>query len=222
MSKMESVTKEGRTILFVSHNMGAISELCTSAALLHKGALIKTGAVADVLAEYNRYSRVNSDALVQIPINLQKSSSIVSVAILDSDGNKRNAFDLADEVTVEIIYEVRKVEPGLQLTVTLTQKIIDLTHSFDTDRDLEIPLRRVGKYRAIYVLPGMLLKGGDYYVSIAMGTPELLIQNLHHVLNFEVEELSINTQSKGYRKDRPGLIISPGSWVTKKIDEDAE
>jgi lipopolysaccharide transport system ATP-binding protein len=52
MGKMESVANEGRTILFVSHNMGAISELCTRAALLQKGRMIAEGNVTDVVGQY--------------------------------------------------------------------------------------------------------------------------------------------------------------------------
>jgi lipopolysaccharide transport system ATP-binding protein len=115
---------------------------------------------------------------------------------------------------IEIVYRVRAPASGLQLTVTISRNMVDVLHSFDTDDDAELPLRGVGTYTATYRIPGMSLKAGGYSASVFIGTPEVLLQSLDHVLTFEVEEWSINTLSKGYRRERPGLLISPGKWQT--------
>jgi lipopolysaccharide transport system ATP-binding protein len=217
MGKMESVANEGRTILFVSHNMGAISELCTRAALLHHGILLSEGPVPQVIEQYARLTMNDQEASIEVEVDERKPSSIVSVRVCNSKGESANSFDLGDEILVEIIYKVRQEAAGLQLTVTLARNMVDILHSFDTDDDAELPLRSAGTYMAVYRLPGMCLKGGGYSVSAYIGTPDLLIQSLEHVLSFDVEEWSINTQAKGYRRERPGHMISPGVWETSRI-----
>src|SRR5215218_1449474 len=54
LGKMRDVASHGRTVLFVSHNLGAIRRLCERAVLLHKGSMIATGAPSDVVGEYMR------------------------------------------------------------------------------------------------------------------------------------------------------------------------
>jgi lipopolysaccharide transport system ATP-binding protein len=215
MGKMESVANEGRTILFVSHNMGAISELCTTAALLHKGKLVTQGAVPQVIEQYARLTLNEQASGLQFEDDEKKPSSIVAVRICNSSGQNTNSFDLAEDIVIEIVYKVRRAAAGLQLTVTIARNMVDVLHSFDTDGDAELPMREPGVYTTIYRIPGMSLKAGSYSASAFIGTPEVLLQSLEHVLAFDVEEWSVNTQSKGYRRERPGLLISPGKWETR-------
>ncbi len=63
----------------------------------------------------------------------------------------------------------------------------------------------------------MFLKAGSYSVRMAAGTPDTLLQDLDYALTFEVEEFSHDTRHKGYRKDRPGVVISPAHWTTTQI-----
>ena len=215
MGKMESVANEGRTILFVSHNMGAISELCTRAALMHQGKLLAAGDVPNIIDRYARLSLNEQQASVSISEwDERLLSSILSVRLCNAQGSSSTSFDLAEDVVVEIVYKVNKEAYGLQLTVTLSRNMVDILHSFDTDGDEELPLRSPGTYKALYRIPGMFLKAGSFSVSAYIGTPDLLIQSMEHVISFDVEEWSINTHSKGYRKERPGHMISPGVWET--------
>ena len=66
--------------------------------------------------------------------------------------------------------------------------------------------------------PPMFLKAGSYSVSMTLGTPTKLIQELTAVVQFDVEENSVNPLDKGYRKERPGHVISPGAWEIRKLD----
>ena len=77
LGRMESVANEGRTILFVSHNMGAISELCTRAILLDRGRKVADGSVSEIV---NQYSRISSSGA-----NICDSTSIVVLPLLLSE-----------------------------------------------------------------------------------------------------------------------------------------
>jgi lipopolysaccharide transport system ATP-binding protein len=216
LGKMGSVAAEGRTVIFVSHNMGAISELCNRAILLQSGCLVDQGPVAQIV---DKYVRIGSNGSGNFKIDREKvkaANFITGIRILDSKELEATSFDVAEEIWIEVCYQVTEEAYGLQLTVTLTRNHVDIVHTFDTDDDDEIPLRQIGIYKAIYKIPGMRVKAGMYSISVYIGTPQKLIQAFQGALSFEVEERTINTLHKGYKIDRPGHLIELGRWESSR------
>jgi lipopolysaccharide transport system ATP-binding protein len=104
-------------------------------------------------------------------------------------------------------------------TLTLTRNMVELLHSYETDDCEDVPVRTPGFYTARHTLPGRFLKAGTYSITVGAGTPDRMTQQFQDLLRFEVEELSENTNLRGYRKERPGHIISPGRWQTNRQGE---
>ena len=218
IGKMSEVAGGGRTVIFVSHNMGAVAELCSRAVLLDEGRLLKDGSVSSVLESYARLiGERGHERTFQTDPSLP--AAIVSAEISNGDGTPTTTFDLTDEIVITIRYEVREAIQGLQLTVTLSRNLVDVVTSFDTDALSETPDREPGTYEAVYRLPGMFLKAGSYMARVAAGTPERLLQDAEGAVTFDVEELTVNTNARGYRRERAGLVISPGSWQTTRVGE---
>lgn len=221
MGRMEEVAGEGRTVIFVSHNMGAISELCTRAILLDKGRKLEDGDVSHVISKYAALSA----NLVQYSVDdgtLEKRAcTITKVRIVDSKGNDAPGFDIADSVAIEIDYVLKERLNGLQLAMTLSRNMVDVLHTFDTDTLGPTEWQLPGTYRLRHEIPGMFLKGGSYSVSLTLGTPDRLYQELSSVVQFDIEEHSINTNDKGFRRDRVGQVVSQGIWSreTGPVDE---
>lgn len=63
LTRMRSVAHEGRTVLFVSHNMGAVQSLCKKGLLLNQGSLLASGPVQDVIAQYQNHAANVGDGL---------------------------------------------------------------------------------------------------------------------------------------------------------------
>jgi lipopolysaccharide transport system ATP-binding protein len=106
---------------------------------------------------------------------------------------------------------------GLQLALTLTRNSVRLVHTFDTDQIDEMPTREPGVYEARWLIPPMFLKAGLYTVGVTAGTPERLLQEFESIISFEVEEFTLNAQHRGYRRDRPGHVVAPGTWTTSRV-----
>ena len=98
--------------------------------------------------------------------------------------------------------------------------MVDIIHTYDTDTLGPVEWVLPGLYRLRHKLPPMFLKAGSYSVSLNIGTPTTLIHELNSVVQFDVEENSINPIDKGYRKDRPGHIVSPGTWERHYYESD--
>ncbi len=216
LGRMSEVARSGRTILFVSHNMGAIVELCNRAILLHHGKQLAQGQVTDVLEAYSRLIS-QGGCQTQLSVNPSLPCSVAAVKLYDDTGRETSSFDIAQSLVFSITYQVTTSLQGLQITLTLARNMVDVVHSFDTDGMDKLPLRQPGTYEARHTIPKMFFKAGVYSARITAGTPDRLIQDLESVLHFEIEELSQNTHMKGYRKERAGHVISPGTWETRKL-----
>lgn len=218
MGRMESVANEGRTILFVSHNMGAISELCTRAVLLDRGRKVADGSVAEIISQYARMTSSGIQYVDETASSTRRESTVVTVRVLSDANQESGIFDLREAVTVEIDYYVRERLHGLQLAMTIARNMVDVFHTYDTDTLGPVEWVEPGNYRLRHRIPPMFFKAGSYSVSITLGTPTKLIQELTAVVQFDVEENSVNPLDKGYRKERPGHVISPGAWEIRKLD----
>jgi lipopolysaccharide transport system ATP-binding protein len=215
---MSEVARGGRTVLFVSHNLGAVAELCNRAILLEGGEKLVDGSVTEVLEAYSHLISGEGHSR-EFVVDPRLPAAILAVEVTGADGTPATTFDIADEVRITIRFQVRETTPGLQHVVTLARNLVDVVQSFDTDGLSEIPVREPGIYEAAYHLPAMFLKAGSYTARVAAGTPDELLQDVEGAVVFEVEELSANTQLRGYRRDRSGQVISPGTWQTIQVDD---
>jgi lipopolysaccharide transport system ATP-binding protein len=220
LERMNEIGKSGRTLLFVSHNMGAISELCDSGILMHQGKILFQG---DVQHSINKYNEMNNDKATDTGKLLQtkdKEVELVDAKILDFRQVEKSTFDINEDIYIDIEYIVKEKLFGLQMTLTLYRNGIAIAHSFHTD-DLPVQLidYNTGRYRSRLHIKPMFLKAGVYTVTCAAGTPDKLIFNLQEFINFEIEELSINTAHMGFRKNREGLVIMQGRWINDPISQ---
>jgi lipopolysaccharide transport system ATP-binding protein len=220
IARMGDLTRSGRTVIFVSHNMGAVAELCRRAILLEKGRLLFAGPVAQTIDRYTRLVGLQG-ATVELSEDPNLPCSIVGLRLTDGNGNETQTFDLKDEMAITIDYVVRERLDDLQLTVTASRNQVEVFSSFDTDNVDSIPETVPGTYRAQLRLPPLFLKAGSYSARIATGTSDRLLQDFQYALRFEIEELSIDTRHRGFRSERQGQVICPGRWNVTRISADA-
>jgi lipopolysaccharide transport system ATP-binding protein len=219
IGKMDEVAQDGRTILFVSHNIGAVAELCTRAILLDGGKKVADASVPEVLGKYSDLITSGSGRTLEIEPDPSRPCSITGVSVVDENGDSGIALDIQNGIEVRISYVVTEAQPGLQIALLLARNMVSLSSTFDTDEIDYIPLREPGRYEAVCRIPPRFLKAGLYTVQVSAGTPQHLIQMLDPAASFEIEEHSINTQMKGYKHDRPGHFVMPGSWETKRVSD---
>jgi lipopolysaccharide transport system ATP-binding protein len=107
LGKMQDVARHGRTVLFVSHNMSAITKLCTRGLLLHEGAVVKSGEIASCVSSYmaveqslpSRLMFENWDTAPGDPI-----ARIRSVEVLDEAGCPVENLDIRNPVVLQMTY----------------------------------------------------------------------------------------------------------------------
>lgn len=211
LGKMKDVGAEGRTILFVSHNMGAISEFCNRAILLSEGGVLVDDLPSRVIPIYTAGP---NDAGSQGSYTYEDKGRqcwISTVSFRKESHEISSTFELIEPLSIEINYETRETLHELQMTVTLLKDGLELIHAFDNDDETEIIPTTPGKYRAVYTLPPRLLKEGNYSVRVTAGLPKELLEDIHGP-SFEIVNNKISTLKKSFKSDRTGAIASPGRW----------
>jgi lipopolysaccharide transport system ATP-binding protein len=213
---MNDVARSGRTVVLVSHNMGAISELCTHGVLLEKGTVAMTGPIKPVVDGYAKMLTEDS-AGVELA-DTGGLFAITGVSLENSAGEQARTFDTEEEMVLTITYRLRSRMNGVLLAAQLSRNFTDIVYSYDTDDLDEVPVREAGLYQSRMRIPAHFLKGGHYSVRVAAGAPNQLLADHPGVLQFDIEELSQNFNERAYRADRPGHIIFPGKWTIDRVE----
>ena len=120
MGKMRDVASgDGRTILFVSHNMGALAQLCERGILLEEGTIRMIGPADDVIKSYLKSGLKHDTAQVHFPSDLTKPCQYISAEILRDDGSLGSDFSCDEPVTIRLCFEVREPQPGICLSFNI-------------------------------------------------------------------------------------------------------
>lgn len=122
LGKMEAVSKEGRTVLFVSHNMAAIQGLCSKCYLLDNGRLVTEGSPREVIEKYL------SNLLQVVPISLSNRADrkgsgkikFIEVSIVDAKGQPIDYALSGQDIAIAISYRSQDGKPLSQLDVHVT------------------------------------------------------------------------------------------------------
>jgi len=169
LGKMNEVSRQdGRTVLFVSHNLGAVTQLCTRAILFERGRIVQDGPAEQVVA---KYLAQGGDARVTFKDAPSRApAQLLSVRLLDHHGAESVNLDMRFPFTVEVEYNIAAPLTTLDLALRLHRAdgtAVLTTLPAHTDAEA---VQRVaqGRWRGRVTLPGMLLYPGDYYWSAAL------------------------------------------------------
>jgi lipopolysaccharide transport system ATP-binding protein len=204
IKKMKDMSRVGRTVVFVSHNLTALRNLCSTGLLLERGAVVKSGPIGDVLSAYAGGGRNVSTKLRGVrngPAELVRVSVVPVGGALSEPVRATGPFSIKIEVEV-----VRPGEFGVFIyCYNENQQLV-----FSTDSFLDGTLNRLQLSSGIHlfecIVPGHMLTDGTYVLDV------LLIRN-HQVAASEAAVLSFNVVNDFVRVDgwnwRPANIIRP-------------
>ena len=191
LGKMDQVEREGRTVLFVSHNMAAVSRLCDEAVLLERGTATLRGPAGAVVAHYlaagsGGASRFTAPDTPDAPGN--GDFRLLGVSVVDAAGGAAGTFDVRAPIHVEIEYRLLNPVRGLRVGFRLLAADGTVVLS-TTDLDAGEPR---GRERGVYVsrceIPGGFLNAGGYGISLGVDVPMVeSVVFMDGVVSFTVE-----------------------------------
>jgi lipopolysaccharide transport system ATP-binding protein len=173
LAKMQDVGKEGRTVLFVSHSMAAITRMCPRTILLDQGNVLKDGPSADVVgaymnAEHGMQAQREWHDAARAPAG--EFARLRAVRLYDHTGAISGSMDIRQPVRVEMEYDVLKGGAVLLPHFRLFQEDTIVFTSVDTDPEWRKRPRPPGRYLSTMEIPGNLLSEGMLFVEVNMIT----------------------------------------------------
>ena len=216
LKKMENVAIGGRTVLFVSHNMSAINNLCSRAILLEEGGLKLEGETNKVVSEYISGSTQN-DLISQASFkeDYNKPVQIINLAITKEDGSTSPMIEYIERNSLHVDFIVRKSNKDYYVALS----IIDIQGNmifFSSDEDVEnstqLSSLKPGKYIYQIPLPSKLLRPGKYYIRISFNQKTVgPVDQKRNLLSFEIiDSFSYRASANRYR---PGSVAPEIVWT---------
>jgi len=193
LSKMENVAGEGRTVLFVSHNMGAIRSLCSKSVLLQQGQLIIHDGTDRVIDYYIRDNvSQESCAAVELRDHLSRLAGMVPVltrlTIRDSSLRPSSVFTQSETIIIEIEYDARLLTQPIAGAGFLLESTNGVrVGGFNTYMERAIPPKLPAYGRIRFCLEAPVLNPGRYYLTVSIGSHQHhLVDKVEHALAFDV------------------------------------
>ncbi|KKU82107.1 MAG: ABC transporter [Parcubacteria group bacterium GW2011_GWA1_47_8] len=220
LGKMEEVTnKEGRTILFVSHNMAAIQRLCPKTMWLEKGNVKMFGKTEEVVDRYLEDAKSRTTDASWMGRNAPGDDIAVlhSARIINEYHESIPLATANKKVGVEFSYEVLK--PGHAPVPNIHIFTLRGETAFISHEELDEKLGTVGKHRATMWIPENLLNEGTYIAGIALSTMRPLKIHFYRqdALVFNVVEDIMHSRKMDFNQKIPGVVRPRLKWDHKKI-----
>jgi lipopolysaccharide transport system ATP-binding protein len=170
LGKMGDAAREGRTVLFVSHNMQAVKALCTRAILLEQGQIVADGSVEEVVHGYLRdHDNLGSQRIWADPAERPGDGDcrLAAVRVVDAAGDPSGSFFSGQPLTVELEFDLARVPQNLCVGFDLqTADGLTVLRAFHTDIEEEArPPLRVGSNTFRCTIPAGLLNAGGYAIA---------------------------------------------------------
>lgn len=174
LGKMDEVGKQGRTVLFVSHNMGVISQLCPSCIWLENGRVREVGITERIVSVYMQNGIAAYAGDVEFDEDDAKPAQLKRLTLLNEEGQICQNFDCDQSVQIRIEIKVKKPLPGLYgylgIDKTDGTKIL-VSDSFDGSSQNPLDNLSQGNYQFKIVIPARTLAAGEYLIIFSLACP---------------------------------------------------
>ena len=180
LGKMKEISKSGRTILFVSHNMGSIIELCSKAVLIENGKLKASGIPENIVRDYLKSVRQNHKGTKELSflnrpnVALKKDAILESIELGDGSSNLYNwNINFGDILNFNIKFKLIKSLKDIRVSLTISEHTGREICSINTIDREEIEFLNKGLYKIQISFPHLRLLPGSYTIDLGIKTGKL-------------------------------------------------
>jgi lipopolysaccharide transport system ATP-binding protein len=218
LGKMEDVGREGRTILFVSHNMAAIRTLCSRALLLRNGQLLLDSDTEAAVSNYLAEDDASDARIVWNKKDAPQSPELrfLEAYILNDKGDYASTIDCRKEFTIVVKYEVLKPINGLRIGFFMqNSEGVAICGSNDPMAWPKLE-RSPGEYTSQCSFPGYILNAGKYLICFGSDRPpyDKSLVTTPYCLGLNIEDV----EGHGAMSEKlPGIVRPKLEWNIKQI-----
>jgi len=224
LGKMSDVAREGRTVLFVSHNMAAVQSLCQRTIWLNEGHIQNHGIAREIISAYlasntsTSLERAWDDNQI---LDLEREGvRLHSIRLIPHTDSNSNVITMGTPYDIEISFSNLKEKQNINVTLHLTNEygitVLGATSAVNSKWGSE--MQPIGKYRVVCQIPGDLMNSGTYYIRLLfIRNHTQLLQSLDEVVSYQVvNDGSLNT---AYYGQMVGAVRPLFEWVFELLGE---
>ena len=222
LNKMEKVGQQGRTVIFVSHNMPAVTRLCERTILLEEGKLIKDGPSHKIVSAYLN-SSLGTTAAREWPDAARAPGGDVArlraVRVCNEDGKIVESVDIRQQFKIQMEFEV--IKPGYLLLPhfrLVNEQGQDVFITVDLDPDWRGRPRPTGRYVSTVWIPGNLLAEGMLFTNcylITMNPDKVQFAEASTVSFYVIDSIEGDSARGDYSKQMLGVVRPLLKWSTE-------
>jgi lipopolysaccharide transport system ATP-binding protein len=221
LGRLKDMSSTGRTVIYVSHNMTSVRELCRRAIHLDQGRLVQYGPVQQVIEQYLKGSEDRANEVAWTDLKTapgDDKARVTAVRVLGRDGAACRVADIDQPVVIETDYAVLTDGSPLNLALYVYNRedVCVFCAPSMTDAQWYQRPHPIGRYRSRCTIPGRLLNKGYYFASVFLVEKgNYPVTHLHRIVAFEL----IDLESKGsYYGSWIGIIRPQLEWKTERLD----
>jgi lipopolysaccharide transport system ATP-binding protein len=221
IGKMQDVSRsQRRTVLFVSHNMSSVKQLCPRSIILDRGGILAVGNTPEMIQQYMRSSDQGGRALNWLEHEQPRSPELKlhGIAVRDADGGTDRPLISADEICVTVDYTLLAPVKGMRIVATLrNQDGVDILSTSDFHFQPRNKQRNPGTYKSTLFFPKDFFTLGRY--TLELGIEIALERRLvpEQTLAFDISELSHVQLGPLLARQPIGVIHPRLLWSTSAI-----
>jgi lipopolysaccharide transport system ATP-binding protein len=222
LSKMEDVRRHGRTVLFVSHNMTAVSRLCERAILISDGSVQKDGPAAEVVSTYLASSLSTTPKRTWLDGSTAPGTEVArlrGVRVRTEDGATADVVDVRRSVGLEMVFDVLQpghvLVPGFSLS---TETAIVAFVTLDLDPEWRGRSRPIGRFISTAWVPGNFLAEGTLLVSVGLSTHNPPVSHFYQrdAVAFQAVDSTEGDSARGdWDGNLQGVVRPLLKWTTE-------
>jgi lipopolysaccharide transport system ATP-binding protein len=216
IGKIGAVAKEGRTVLFVSHNLRAITGLCKRAIWIDQGRIRQNGPADCVVEQYILAEAPAIGGWIRPPdAQPAKELELLKACILQDRLVSQGVVSGNNAFQVEIEYEVRSELEDCSVIFRLEDMNgVAIFTSWDSDSEADLGrCREPGRYRSACTVPAHFLRPARYTVTVGAHIPRAkMLDWQENAFTFEVSEVGIKLN-----RDRQGVICPLFDWTITRV-----
>jgi len=226
LGRMEDLSGTGRTVLFVSHNMHAINQLCDRAILLEGGSVAMDGEPSEVVTRYLQSTHGTGSHLVWHDLEDAPGDELVrlrSVRVVDEDGDTADTVDVRRPVGIEITFRVLADGPPVFPKIKLRDRQGEIAFNAIDTSPRWLDSAPPGEYAATAWIPPNLLNEGLASVDVAICTllfPKLLQRAAwYDAVSFNVHDPGEGDSARGlFQGQLRGVVRPLLDWTADRVD----
>ena len=218
IGRMQDVTRGGRTVVFVSHNLAAVQSLCTRAVLLEQGRIVHEGDVADVIAAY--VSSTDREARTSLRERVDRRGDgrlrFVEVEVRGPNGPVRAGDDVEVHLRYESSGNPRGVLAGIAVAGPLGEPLCQCENTMSGDDLASLPAEGVLRC----TIPRLALQPGRYSLDVYATLGGTLADWVDHAHFFNIEESDFFGTGR-LPSPTYGPLLVEHSWSVVEADVEA-